>query len=155
MPNQQPHHVSRLAFRISCLFRISSFGFRISPDPSGRIMRNEPNLPAHRPKSAKRTQFPHTKGPPTPNFCETNPISTPQKNETNPIPTYRCCLAGFSSPKYAKRTQFTVPPAFPPTQKNETNPISGPPPPRRPYIPRQNILGISDNRGREKNKRVS
>ena len=36
--------VSRLAFRISSLFRASSFGFRISPDLSGRIMRNKPNF---------------------------------------------------------------------------------------------------------------
>ena len=40
-------HVSSLAFRISSLFRISSFGFRISPTPSGCIMRNEPKKTSH------------------------------------------------------------------------------------------------------------
>ncbi len=76
MPTQPPHHVSSLAFRISDLSRISSVLFRISPDPSGRIIHNEnqiertpktgrlyltpvfqPGIPP-RPKNAKRTQLP-------------------------------------------------------------------------------------------------
>ncbi len=44
MPTPPPHHVSSL-------FRISSLGFRISPDPSARITRNEPNLPRHDPNA--------------------------------------------------------------------------------------------------------
>ncbi len=77
MPTKPPHHVSSFIFRISGLSRISTFGFGISPDLSGRIIRNEPISslprcpkvsPEHRgtqftpappgpgPKYAKRTQ---------------------------------------------------------------------------------------------------
>ena len=96
--NQPLHHVSNLEFRISRLFRISSFGFRISPNLSGRIMRNEPNLPPNR--------------PPVPQLCETNPISTrptTQIYEPNPIRV----------PKNAKRTQFA--PTSTPIMRNEPN----------------------------------
>ncbi len=67
MPIQYPHHVSSL-------FRISRLEFRISPDPSGRIMQNEPNSPR-----------------PTAQKCKTNPISAAadlwktKKWKTNPI----------------------------------------------------------------------
>ena len=98
MPTRPPHHVSSLTFRISCLFRISSFGFRISPDPSGRIMRNEPNLPYHRPTQDRNEQnepnYPYGHGPGAP-----------------------------GCPYYAKRTQFTPTPAWPTSQIYETNPI--------------------------------
>ncbi len=108
MPNQPPHHVSSLPFRISSLpapslsrvSSISSFGFRISPDPSGRIMQNEPNLPHHRlaaqPKKAKRTQSTdrqHPKKRNEPNFRCSEQILTTNDcrlktafNKTNPIP---------------------------------------------------------------------
>ncbi len=48
VPSQSSHLVSSFIFRISCLFRISTLEFRISPDLSGHIMRNEPNLPPNR-----------------------------------------------------------------------------------------------------------
>jgi len=106
VPTQPPHHVSSFIFRISSLFRISSFGFRISQslsrragDPSGRIIRNEPNsrirsVPTT-PEKAKQTQstqaqdsiaqnepnLPHPHRPGTPHFVKTNPIHTAERSE--------------------------------------------------------------------------
>ena len=78
-------------------------------NPSGRIMRNEPNLrlpqPGPRSKYAKRTQFSFTNCPTTPQKCKTNPTSA----------------AGY--PKNAKRTQFTFTDTLPARQICETNPI--------------------------------
>ena len=112
MSTKPPHQVSSLAFRISGLFRIS-------PDPSGRIMRNEPNLLPQQPKNAKRTQ---SQPAATPNYAKQTQFTTPRpahdqkKCETNPISTAHSprasCLNSTkrtqfpACPKYAKRTQF-------------------------------------------------
>ena len=142
MPTKPPHHVS------SFIFRISSLGFRISPDPSGRIMRNEPN------STPANSQSPTAKSC----FYKTNPICpTPNRladpktrNEPNLPPqppgqhpknakrtqkdNARCNRAtpifnphgsggNAHDTKNAKRTQFTPTPAWPTIQKCETNPI--------------------------------
>ncbi len=100
-----PHHVSSLPFRISCLFRISSLGFRISPDLSGRIMRNEPNL--------------HRGGPVEDQICKTNPIYPNQKCKTNPI----CRSAAIRLPKPPRiiRNEPNSPPVQHPNPQNEPN----------------------------------
>ncbi len=128
MPTPPPHHVSTLAFRISGLFRISSLGFRISPDPSGRIMRNEPNpiprasrrLSQH--QNAKRTQSPNANRQRIrnePNLPHRHPPIDPNmRNEPNSrIPSVP------HPPKNTKRTQFATRP-YP--QKRKTNPIRVP-----------------------------
>ena len=126
MPIQYPHHVSSLPFRISCLFRISSLGFRISPDLSGGIMRNEPNpSPAQDPKMRNE---PNSHKPtanrqrPTAKKRETNPIPTPAITQNKPNSRTAAILSPFPAPimrnepnlhlpqlgqrsKYAKRTQ--------------------------------------------------
>ena len=122
MPTQHPHHVSRLAFRISGLFRISSLGFRISPDPSGRIMRNKPNFThrQHHITTIYEKQTQSQPPPPTHNpKIRNEPNFTPQpsrsplfmRNEPNlpprtPCPRLFAVLSLSKGPKNAKRTQF-------------------------------------------------
>ena len=115
MPTKPLHHVSSLAFRISCLFRISRFGFRISPDPSGRIMRNEPKK--NRPPKAGLHYL-------TPVFQPGIPPQPKNRNE----PNYRTAAPLFTIHRslftiFTKRTQFRPPTARATTQKCETNPI--------------------------------
>ncbi len=112
MPIQPSHHVSSLAFRISSLFRISSFGFRISPTPSGCIMRNKPNsrtaslspAPPYR-YYAKRTQSPYP--PPSSRPCHSRHNGIPRTKicKTNPIPPGQLPKANSQHPTNAKRTQ--------------------------------------------------
>ena len=127
MPSQHPHHVSSLEFRISCLFRISSLGFRISPDPSGCIMRNEPNLLPRPPRLCETN--PISSGqPPKANsyFYETNPIWVPtasrttQIRETNPI----SATADLWKPKKCETNPIYAYPslAHDPNSRNEPNP---------------------------------
>lgn len=88
--------------------------------PNNQKMRNEPNLrlPQLGPPSkyAKRTQSPHTKCPPNPDFCETNPISsrsTTRIRETNPI--YSLATRPYSQ---MRKTN----PARTPIMRNKPNP---------------------------------
>ncbi len=114
MPTQQPYYVSSQPFRISGLSRPgapgSTFGFRISPDLSGHITRNEtPSDRTHaagvppminlglsaedapHPKNTKRTQLPRTAGvspaSPSPNLQNKPNLGCwrAQLCETNPI----------------------------------------------------------------------
>ncbi len=145
MPTQPPHQVSSLAFRISSLFRISSFGFSISPDLSGRIMRNEPNLPHHQASRHPTFQRNEPNLPPRPpRLCETNPISarpTTQMRKTSPIPAAKSPTSAFGGPNMQNEPNSrpaegpnsrnepnsSLPGVQPPTphpQKHETNPIS-------------------------------
>ena len=97
VPNQQSHHVSSLEFRISCLFRISSLGFRISPDPSGRIMRNEPKK--NRPPQAGL----HIYNPPVPPAgypTHHHPNSQKTRNEPN---RRHVCLSYFLLSTFSPR----------------------------------------------------
>jgi hypothetical protein len=107
---QRPHHVSSLAFRISGLFRISSLGFRISPDPSGRIMRNKPIKTTHAkgvpPLYLTPTEVGETPTTPKmqnePNFSRTGPVEN-QKMRNKP----NSRIPGVPPPHiFAKRTQF-------------------------------------------------
>ncbi len=92
MPTQPPHHVSSLALRISDLSRISSVRFRISQslsrragNPSGRIMRNEPNLPhAHRPADPKKRNEPNSPKP-TPNRQPPKKRNKPNVSRGGPV----------------------------------------------------------------------
>ncbi len=111
----QSPHVSSFIFRISGLFRISRFGFRISPDLSGAIMQNEPNLaPAQHPKNTKQTQKDNAR-------C----------NRAAPVFNPGLSAGAPRRPqKDAKRTQFAPSPpshrhpaGFPIPQLCETNPI--------------------------------
>ena len=95
MPTKPPQHVSSLAFRISGLFRISRFEFRISPALSGHIVRNEPNLASQ--KIRNEPNLPVRARHAVPQKCKTNPIPVPlasrrpphpQLRETNPIPAH-------------------------------------------------------------------
>ncbi len=109
----QSHPVSTSAFRISCLFRISSFRFRISPDLSGRIMRNEPNFSRGGPVEDQKMQNePNLRLPHDPN-AQNEPNLAPHAA----FPTF-ASLAG-NSPRhptihhslltihyFTKRTQF-------------------------------------------------
>jgi len=113
VPTHPSHHVSSLAFRISCLSWISSLGFRISYVEAKRRSRreftrrrracggqNEPNSPPSPPNlrtiSTKRTQFPFTRCPTAPRFC---------RNEPN-LPSNYLLSAIYYLLFLTKRTQF-------------------------------------------------
>ena len=100
MPIQHPHYVSSLAFRISGLFRISIFGFRISPDPSGthrgvlcktnpiyhpnsQKMRNEPNLPSRHPHNDPKIRN-EPNLPPNPEIPRTGTACRAPKTQNEP-----------------------------------------------------------------------
>ncbi len=124
MPNQQSHHVSSFIFRISCLpapslsrvFRISSLGFRISPDPSGRIMRNEPKK-NRRPQACRPVFNPGLSAGDAPTPPTTWP--TPQNTKRTQSPYGH----GMPCPYLAKQTQFTPRRTCGrPKMRNEPNP---------------------------------
>ena len=135
MSTKPPHHVSSQEFPISGLFRISSFGFRISPDLSGRIMQNEPNLTSPTPKNAKRTQSPPLASPirrNEPNHrrwqaqsCETNPIST-LRTSSQWVAAF-CAAKGWFPQPQNTQNEPNFHPAHDPILRNEPNLVPLPP----------------------------
>ncbi len=121
-----PHRVSTFTFRISCLFRISSFGFRISPDTSGRIMQNEPNLRRGGPAKDQKMQNepnltpsrasiwrnepnlprPHRPTDPKTQNEPNRPRPTANRQQPKAVFTKRTQFHLAGERKYAKRTQF-------------------------------------------------
>ncbi len=131
MSTQPPHHVSIFGFRISQSLS------RRAGDPSGRIMRNEPNshIPGVPPPPvfAIRTQSTNPE-PPTTNYLrETNPISRAphpahdqkMRNEPNfvPLATPKMQNEPNLHPANSRNEPNSCISSVPPPQKCETNPI--------------------------------
>ncbi len=133
MPNQPASDRTRAAFRRPELAEGPSPEFWILTSGFSPKCETNPISQGKQPKYAKRTQFPHTKCPANPAFCETNPIyrpgvppasfPIPQLHETNPI------SGATPSPRPKKRETNPIcpTPPWPAIQICETNPISSTP----------------------------
>ena len=174
VPIQPSHHVSSLAFRISALFRPgepgSRFGFRISPDLSGGIMRNEPNPntphdricetnpirahchPTHNPNTRNEPNLPHAHHPPTQKY-ETNPISTHPIMRNEPNPTRPTAKSKQPTAKKCETNPIYRLPTHAYSKMRKTNPIYHPTPdPRSKYAKRtQSQHGPRQNMRNERN----
>ena len=147
MPTQPPHHVSSLIFRISDLFRISTFVFRIyALRPNAQ---NEPNLPPRTHPAALAEGQSRFIGEPNSRTGTVPARRDAPAMRNKPNSAYRWRPAGFPIPKLRKTNpipQGQLPKAKsqPPNIQNEPNypPAAILPPQTHPEMRKTNPISV-------------